>query len=112
MKKMVLAICAVGIIVAAASFFYFRPIGFFNQKNSTKESEMTKALNEYETLITKYEKSGLKTQEDILQFSSDVQTWLNASWAPAVTKGTPEEYKILAPRLIDLQKRQKKMIGV
>ena len=111
MKKTVIAICALGLVLAGL-FLYFSPAGFFGDKTITKESEMTKALNEYETIITKYEKNGLKTQEDILQFTSDIQSWLTVTWAPAVSKGTPEEYKILAPRLIDLQRRQKMMIGV
>ncbi len=93
---------------------------FFLSGDKQKQSKMPKnpsagfvtlnnSMNEYEKLIKTYEdKGGLKTPQDMLQFSAEIQTKIPTYNASELTQ---EEAKIIGDRLNSLRERQMKLIN-
>lgn len=84
-----------------------------NSKILTSPAAQSKnsSLDRYEVIIKSYEdRGGLKSQSDMLQFSSEIQSW-SATWVGDTTGVSAEEASYLQNRLQSLTARQMKLLG-
>lgn len=115
MKSFIALLLIIIVIYGGYTIFIKKnPIG----PNSTVESSFSElaksknaSLDKYESIIKSYEdKGGLKTQSDMLQFNSEMQSW-STSWGGDMTGISQGEMDFLQKRLKSLTSRQMKLMG-
>jgi hypothetical protein len=107
MKKISTIILIILIVVGGYWFLNKNPK--MPKNPSTGFLTLNNSLNEYEKILNFYEKKGgLKTSEDMLQFSTAIQTKFPNMSSAQLTK---EEYKIINEKFSDLKIRQTKLLN-
>jgi len=107
------------VAIAFGAYSFWGPSEKASSVNESSSSKLTSPdaiaknalLDQYENLIKSYEsRGGLKTQSDMLQFNSEMQSW-SAKWGGNMTGLSADELTFIQNRLQSLTARQMKLMG-